>query len=344
MQNSRQQFDVFDKETRNFFHFSGVNILFGYSKSGKTSTISKLVSIFSGKEKQFLVNGVQAMPNDFNIISIVSGDGIVPHLKLNSKSLLRKLLEQDEVKNKVQSSLEVVQSEFERLQEQLQLSISQILPEATVEISNLAKPMSILIDNVSIEIGDDSSSSNRKELFSIACRLAESSKAKTLIFIDDFASSFDEEATMAFFEQVKATNATFFLSSSKPIPQFLIDDDTSIFAVRSSKLKTLPKLQNLVVSGITKTSEFQTYEEYMLSSGYMNGSKILDLFLDQMRADMNSNILRILCAKSPIIAASPVAGKVTIIPRSSNEQDVYASVFELLGIPLQDDQLVSRGL
>lgn len=331
------QITVFDKENKNFFKFSPINLLFGYSGSGKTQTISNLISIFSGKTKKYLVDGAQATPNDFNIINISSGEGLSSHLKLSSKSLIRKTIEQSELDDEIKGSFDMVQRGFETAQNQLQTFIRKILPGATLEISNLERPMSLLLDNVSIDVESDSSSESKWSLFSIAKKLAEETNSKSLIFVDNFNSDFDEEFTIRFFDEMKKTNAYFFLTSSKPIPQYLLEDDTSVFAIRDMEMIPIPPLNAIALEGITESPEYQTYEEYMLDAGYMQNSTVLNSFLQALKSDVNSNILRILCSKHPVLSPAPIPGKITICPRSKAEEKMYKTIFESLTIPLQNN-------
>ncbi len=328
---------VFDKENKNFYKFSQINLLFGYSGSGKTQTISNLISIFSGKTKKFLVDGAQVTPNDFNIINISSGEGLSSHLKLSSKSLIRKTIEKSELDDEFKGSFDMVQRGFEAAQNQLQAFIRKIIPGATLEISSLERPMSLLLDNVSIDVESDSSSESKWSLFSIARKLAEETNSRSLIFVDNFNSDFDEEFTIRFFDEMKKTNAYFFLTSSKTIPQYLLEDDTSVFAIRDMQMIPIPPLNAIALDGITESPEYQTYEEYMLDAGYMQNSSVLKSFLQALKSDVNANVLRILCSKHPVLSPTPIPGKITICPRSKSEEKIYKAIFENLEIPSQNN-------
>lgn len=333
-----EKITVFDKETKKFFNFSKLNLLFGYAESGKTSEISKLIDIFSGKNKKVAVNGTQAMPNDFNIINISDEEGVFSHLKLSSKSLVRKVIESNTYSNEIDQSFELVQKGFNQIQGEVESLIHSVLPGAKVEISHLEKPMSFLLDNLNISLENDSSSASKWQLFSVVSKLAEETKNQTLVFIDDFNSSFDEELTIKFFNKIKQSKAVFFLTTNKPIPQYLIDEETSIFGVRNGELISMPPLKELVMDSILKGPEYQTYEEYMLNTWYIKETEISSYFVQSVQTDVNSNVLRILTSKSPVLSPVPLKGKVSIVPKSKEEDKLYRSIFEILSIPVLKEE------
>lgn len=323
---------VFDKEKQKFLNFSKINLIFGYAQSGKTSEISKLINLFSGKDKKYTVNGSQAMPNDFNIINISNDEGVFSHLKLSSKSLVRKAIENNEYTDEIQQSFETITKGINQAQKEIELLVHSVLPSAKVEIAHIDKPMSFLLDNLSISLENDSSSASKWQLFSVVSKLVSETANQTLVFVDDFNSDFDEEYTIKFFSKMKESQAIFFLTSNKPVPQSLIGEESSIFAIRNQELIEMPSIKTLTVDAITQGPEYQTFEEYMLDTWYIKESEISSRFVQTIQSDVNTNLLRILTSKSPVLSPTPIEGRVTICPRSKSEDKLYRAIFEMLQI------------
>lgn len=328
---------VFSKETKESFVFSHLNFVFGYAKSGKTSVLSDLVSILSGKDKHHLVNGTQAMPNDYNILFLSSSDGISAHLKLNSKSLLRRLIEENKFSPSFTTACDEIQKGISLARGEIEERIRAVLPGTKVDVSGAEAPLDFLMDNMNIVLDSDTSSDEKSKLFSIVNCLAESTACQTIVIIDDFNNDFDEEMTLGFFKEISETNACFILSTKKSMPQTVLDENASIFCVREERLIELPTLPKLIDSSFEKNANFATFEDYMSNHGYSRGSGLEEMYLSQMQNDEKSNIVRILTSHHPELVSHPQKGKVCICPRSADEEGIYKNVFSLLGIPLNEE-------
>jgi hypothetical protein len=329
---------VFSKESKRNFVFSHINFIFGYAKSGKTTILLKISDILSGKDKHHLVNGTQSMPNDFNVIFLSSSDGISSHLKLSSKSLLRKTIEENKYSDSFSSSCEMIEKGVEMARGELEGQIQSILPGSRVAISDADNPMTFLIDNMSISFDNSSSSQEKERLFSLVNRLTSLTKIPTIVVIDDFNNDFDEEMTISFLEEIEKSSAYFILSSKKSLSQSFLKEDCSLFAVRDSELTMIPDLKKLVLDSIVGMPEYTSFEEYMTGAGYVSTSGIADFFLEQIQNDERNNIIRILTSKNPIISTKVDQARVTICPRSKEEEEVYRKIFEILGIASSDKQ------
>jgi hypothetical protein len=327
---------IFSKESKENFVFSQINFVFGYAKSGKTTVLSDLSNIFSGKDKHHLVNGTQAMPNDFNVLSLSSTDGISAHLKLNSKSLLRRLIEENQYSPSFASSCAEIQRGIASAKEEIEEKIRSVLPGTKINVSGAEAPLDFLMDNMAIVLDSDTSSDEKAKLFSIVNCLAESTACQTIVLIDDFNNDFDEEMTLDFFKEIGDTKACFILSTKKSIPQTFLDENASIFAVREEKLLELPPLPKIIETSLTKDDNYSTFEEYMTNRGYAEGSGLEEMYLSQIQNDEKSNIVRILTSHHPSLSHHPQKGRVTICPRSAIEEKIYKEVFALLGIPLNE--------
>ena len=332
MENNFEKISVFDKDKKKFSTFSKINLLFGYAKSGKTSALSKLSDIFSGKDKHHLVNGAQAMPNDFNIIYVNSTEGLSNHLKLNSKSLVRKLIEMNRFSADFENASKDVQVGLESAKNELQLFLSRILPGSTIKMANENNIMDLLLDNVTVEVNSNSDSDGKWNLFSVVDGLASEIQNQTIVLFDDFNKDFDEEMTISFFEKLRKSSAIFILTSRRSFPQSLIHEEDSVFAIRNDEMIQIPPIAKMARDQIIQGDAYATFEEYMLNAGYLQASSIPDAFVKKILNDERQNVLRILTSKEPVINCSPIEGKVTICPNSLEEEKYYRQIFELLGI------------
>lgn len=229
MQNKIEKISIFDKNKKKFLVFSKINLLFGYAKSGKTTTLMKLLDVFSGKDKYHLVNGTQTTSNDFNLIYVSSSEGLNSHLKLNSKSLIRKLVELNCFSTDFQNTSNNIEIELESVKNELQLFLSKVLPCSIIKMANANNVIDLLLDNITVDIDSNSDSDGKWNLFSVVDALASQIDKQTIVLFDDFNKDFDEEMTMLFFEKLRKSNAIYILTSRTPFQQNLIHKDDSVF-------------------------------------------------------------------------------------------------------------------
>lgn len=321
---------IFDKDTKKILEFSKINIAFGYSKSSKTSFLKDLNSIFLGKNKHVLVNGTRTIAGDFNVFLVETKDGIKDHLKLSSKSLLRKLILDSKFSDDFQNISSNVSMELGKLKEELESIIKGYLPNLTFDIDNVEEPVNLLLDNASVSLDIDSSTEDKEGLFALIDSLSKTTESPTIVIIDDFNNDLDEEATINFFNLMNNSDAYFILSTKRPLPQNLINENTCIFAIRESKIYAIPQFEKLVLDALELKESNHTFEEYMLGNGYLKESNEYKLILNSIKFDNMNNIFRILTSKQPIIASEPATGKVVIFPKNDYESKLYHHLFNLL--------------
>lgn len=321
---------LFNKETRKILEFSRVNIIFGYSKSGKTTLLKDLSSVFAGKNKNILLNGTQTIPGDFNVFYIDSKDGIKDHLKLSSKSLLRKLILDFKLSDESQTINAIIIESLNKLKNELQENMKKSLPNLSLDINNLDDPLNLLLDNANVSLTFDSSTKDKEDLFILIKSLAKESKIPVIILIDDFNNDLDEETTINLLTQLKLTNAYFFLTSKRPVPQYSISNETSIFAVRDYKIYSIPDIEKLILDALEFKENNHTFEEYMLGNGYLKESLEYKTLLKKIQYDNMNNMFRILTSKKPLISNEPVDGMVTISPKNEYETKLYNHLFSIL--------------
>lgn len=328
-----QKIGVLNKDSKKFLEFSKINLVFGYANSGKSTFLSELVSIFTGKDKHHLVNGTQTVPNDFNVLSLGSNEGISTHLKLSAKSLVKRLIVENKYSDSFGKACEKIEQGVAEAQSEIQDRIRETLPGTKVTVNDMDAPLNFLLDNISISMECDSSSDEKKNLFSLISSLSANSSLKTIVIIDDFDSDFDEESTLGFFDRILKTDAYFILSTKHPLPEpYLTNEETSIFCIRDFGTHVLPPIKQLLLDSIVGFPEYTTFEEYITGKGYLETSGIADLFLKAIQDSELANIQRILTSRNPVIGKERLPGKVTIVPRNDEEERLYASLFEMLGI------------
>lgn len=323
---------IFDKETNKFLNFSKTNIIFGHGKSGKTSFLKYINSIFLGKNRHALVNGTITVAGDYNVFFLETKDGIKDHLKLSSKSLIRKLIIDAKFSNDFDNIANNVTSEFGKLKEELELIITKSLPNLNFEIDSIDDPLNLLLDNANLSLEIDSSTEDKEDLFALINALTRNNENQTIVIIDDFNNDLDEESTIKFFNEMNETDAYFFLTAKRALPQYLIDDNVKLFAIRESIIYAIPPYEKLALDALELKEDNHTFEEYMLGNGYLKESNELATLILQIKNDNMNNIFRILTSKSPVIANQQILGKVTIIPENDYETKLYRHVFKILGL------------
>ncbi len=328
---------VFGKDTKKFFEFSKLNLIFGYAGSGKSTFLSLLSSIFTGKDRHHLVNGTQTVSKDFNVIYLGGDDGISNHLKLNSKSLLRRIISESKYSESFDEYCDQMFRGMNHAQEEIEARIKDVLPGSTIRMNDTGQPLDFLIDNMTIEIEGDSSSEEKKKLFGLINSLSKNTTIKTIVLIDDFSDDFDEETTLNFLNEIDKSNAYFFLTTKRAVPQCYLREGAKLFAVREFETIPLPDIKTLLLHSLVESREYRTFEEYITGNGYIENSGLAEMFLHYVQDDEKNNLLRILTAKSPVLAHESLPGKVTIIPINPEEEKLYRSVFEILGIPLDEN-------
>lgn len=323
---------IINENKRKNLNFSRCNLVFGYCGAGKTKFLEELNGIFSGKNKNWLYNGCNISSMDFNVISISGNENINSHLKLSSKSLLSKYIAKNNFSNEFKIACETLSETLEYTRKEIELSLSNILNDAKVNIKSIDDPLDFILGNISITCSDISSSDERKSLLSLIKSITKLNGSKTIVLIDDFTNNLDEENICSFINDILNLDAYFVLATNKTIPQYFLNNEIKIFAIRDNEAFCFQDLDQLLIDAIEGQPEYYSFEEYMLGKGYTRKSGILNLYIDIIRNDINTNFFRILTSKNPIINDKYIKGKITIVPRSPNEEKLYKYIFELLKI------------
>lgn len=330
--NFMQKIALQNENTRKILTFSQINFVFGYSGSGKTTFLETLNAAFMGKDKSYISNRGKILPSDFNVIFVSGNDDINSHLKLSSKSLLQKLIFSSHYSQRFEESLKSISQSLENVREEIENEISPILGGIRAIIKRQDDPLDFVIDNLSISCDGASSSYERHALFEIVNALTNVTNSKTVVLIDDFSKEFDEETILKTIREARKQNAYFILSSNKPIPQWVLDNDTSIVAMREGEPIQLPSLKDLALDAIEGQPKYQSFEEYMLGDGYSKLSGASERYARLIIEDRMCTFLRILTSKNPVITNHCASDFIAIMPKSAEEETIYRKLFDMLGI------------
>lgn len=314
-----ENFVLFSNEKRKNTHFSRINLFLGYSGSGKTMLLEDLANIFSGKNKNYLINSIPVKTDDFNILKISSFEDISTHLKLNAKSFIKRFYMNSSFSEEFHKMCEVTLQSIGNIVAELSQKLSCIIPNSEMNFSydNL---LDMILDNCSISTKDEYHSFYKKALFNLISELSKQTNKKTLVFIDDFDSSIDEEGILSLFESMKNAEAYFFLTSSKPLPQQLLSETISLFAIRNNQMIPMPDIHHLISSSLEEQPMYSSFEEYMLSKGFIENSGIVNSYIQKIQEDQCANLMRILTTRNPIITNEFFPGKICIIPNQKRKK------------------------
>lgn len=332
MQNFKH-LSLYNIKTRNIFKFSRVNLLFGYSFSGKTFSLERLKNIFNGKSKDTLVNGTEVISDEYNVFFLQTNDSITSHLKVSSKSLLKQLLLNLDFVKDLHNKYTNIYVELQNLKITLQNELSKFLPNISVDIDEKNDCLDFFLQNIEFSLISESTTKTKEDLFELIFAITKITNKQAIVLIDDFNNSFDEEDTIKFLTQIGKSNAYYFLTTKKPIPQFLLNlDFLSIFALRNNTLYPIPNIESLIIDSLDLKEENYSFEEYMLNSGYIKNSIDLKRNIQNLLTDASCNVQRILTAKNPIITDTLVSGKVCLIYKNEFEFKLFNHIFELINI------------
>lgn len=320
---------LFSNEKRKNIYFSNINLLLGYSGSGKTTLLDDLYSIFNGKSKNYLMDGLPIRANDFNIIKVSSFEDLSSHLKMSAKSLLKRYFHETTYSEQFRNEGNAILSSIKTLASEMSSTIQDVLPGSELDFSydNL---IDVILDLSSIVTKEDSHSYYKRALLKLLDDLSRLTNKRTLILMDDYDSSLDEDSLIELFDIMSKSHAYYFLTSSKPLPQQFLSEIVSIFGVRDGKLIPFPTIKNLVSSCLEDQPSYKSFEEYMLSKGFIETSGIVDMYIKKLKEDQCANLMRILTSKHPIVTATPIPNKVCIIPKSKEDEELYNAALDIL--------------
>ncbi len=314
---------------------SSVNIFYGYSGSGKTSFSKMIEEGLLGKDKSFSINGSNIIKDELNVVYLDSKESIQEHLKLSSKSYLKKLYHKpiydylltnenildninEEFKD-INNTLQGISDKFNNRSSINKLSLNFKLPSIDTLINECV--------NVSLE-EEITSSQSRQLLFNLIT-LLDSTEKESHIIIDNFDSFLDEEAIICFFNLIKDFNGKLYLFTNKPSSLMYAINNFSIFNIRNNNLYNLSNIEYLITNSISET-EHSNYIDYMLNTGYIKNSGELSYLLNTIINNSICNLGRMLTSRNYKIVDKIRFDCVPIIPNNENERKFLESINNLI--------------
>ena len=286
---------LFNKENRKFFELNRLNLIFGPSFSGKTTCLDDFASIFSGKKSKYEIDGTAIVPDEWNLITIRSDDGISTQLKMSPKSLLRSTIKEEISGEHWDDEIEKLENSVSSIQNRLADLLLPLLPSATVSFGAKGKVSDLILDNVTVSLNDTSSSLEKEAMLKLVVKLF-NDHGNSVVLIDDFADKLDEEQATAIMEEMKAGKATFIVASRHPLPQSIWDDEITVMASKDGRLIQIQPLSKLLKR--PKEGKTITFEEYMIGNGY-DSLITEERLLKEVQNDGGNSLFRLLCLKRP---------------------------------------------
>lgn len=329
----------YEKNNKITLQLNKINIFYGYSNSGKTYFAEKLSEGLSGKDKSFTLNGLTILKEEKNVILINSKESIIDHLKLSSKSSLKRLY-YDEIKNDLDNNEALIQNingNFNEINTKLNNLCDKINDNTSHAKINLNLSISStddIIDNfINVEVDSGNlSSSDAKELLFNLLLLTNKNVKETHFIIDDFDAYFDEQTTIHFLNELKEFNGYVYLFTNKPNSILYSLGNTGIFAIRNEFIYDFTNIDYILRKSLESnySLENQTYEEYMLNYGYLDCSGDIQNTLNKIKINSIINLGRMLTNSTYKITNTIDLNYVSVIPTSNHEELFLKYVDNLL--------------
>lgn len=312
-----------------------VNIFYGYSGAGKTNLSKIIEEGLNGKDKSFSINGSNILKEEFNVIYIDSKESIHEHLKLSSKSYLKKLyykpLQEYLLDN--EEKLELINNQFNDINETLDKIAQKFNKRSSIknlEINfKLPNNETLINECIDVKIDTDISSSKSREMLFNLITLLNSEEKQTHIIIDNFDSLLDEEAIIHFFNLLENYKGFIYLFTNKPTSIMYSIDKHSIFCVRNNNVFNLSNINYLLLES-QENNERVDYVEYMLNEGYLKASGILTDEFIRIKNNSICNLGRMLTSKNYQITNTISYEYVTIIPNNEIEERFLLKINNLI--------------
>lgn len=306
--------------------FKKVNIIYGHSGAGKTKFAKILEDGLNGKDKSFRINGNNIIKDENNVIFIDSKESINEHLKLTSKSYLKKLYykpvseylnENENFLNNINSNFTELNNKLKGISEKFNNRSSLINLNFKFQISNNE---TLINDCISIELNNDISSSKSRELLFNLITLLNENDSNTCLIIDNFDSYLDEEAILSFFNLIKNFKGYIFLFTNKSNSLVYAIDNFGIFTLKNGDIYNLSNMSYLFNNSCMSNETNLSFEEYMLNDGYLKSSGILNEEYNKIKNSSVYNLGRLLTTKHYKITNTLSYEDVCIIPNSEIEE------------------------
>lgn len=325
----------YNEELKQELEISNVNIFYGYSGSGKTYFSKLIEEGLNGKDKSFSINGSSILKDELNVIYIDSKESIHEHLKLSSKSYLKKLyhkplqdylLDNENLINNINNQFNDINNTLSKIANNFNKRSS----IQNLEINfKLPTNETLINECVSIKTTSDISSSKSREMLFNLITLLSSEEKETHIIIDNFDSFLDEEAIIHFLNILDTYKGKIYLFTNKPSSIIYAIDKYSIFSIRNNIIKNLSNINYLLLDTYNN-NERVDYIDYMLNDGYIKGSGVLNDELTKIKNNSICNLGRLLTSKNYRITNNISYEYVSIIPNNEIEENFLNKINNLI--------------
>ncbi len=323
------------EEKKKEIEISGINIFYGYSGSGKTAFSKILEDGLNGKDKSFSIDGSSILKEEYNVIYIDSKESIHEHLKLSSKSYLKRLYQkplQEYLLNN-EELISKINSEFTEINETLNLIAEKFNKRSSIQDLRINFKLpnndTLISECVNISIDKQISSSKSREMLFNLITLLTIEEKETHIIIDNFDSFLDEEAIIHFFNILENYNGKLYLFTNKPSSMLYAIDKYSIFCLKKNNIYNLTNINYLLLQSINTNNRFD-YVDYMLNDGYLKESGLLDEELNRIKNNSICNLGRMLTSNNYKITNTISYEYVTIIPNNKVEEKFLLKINNLI--------------
>lgn len=316
-----------------------INFFYGYAGCGKTTFAEELEYGLLGKDRSFAINNLPVVKEEKNVILINSKESILDHIKLSSKSYIKKYYYEKIIHflDDNPTIIENINNNFAELNNFISAVTNEFNQKATTNKINISfgvennddiinNFMKVLVDSDSI------SSSSSKELLLMLILILNDSEKETHIIIDDFDSFLDEQTTIRLLRELEKFNGYIYLFSNKPNSILYAIGKHGIFNIREKEIYDLSNIMFILKKSLENDYpiESQTYEEYMINFGYFENSGNLDSIYKQIKNNSIYNFGRMLTSKQYKITDAIDYNYISIIPASNYEESFLKYVDMLL--------------
>ena len=317
-------------------NIGNVSIFYGYSNSGKSRLSKILLDGFTQKNKtQFMIDGFQTFKNQFEVIYISGKENIEEHIKMNAKSILKKLYFQNimDIVNNNDEFSNYVSEKFADTNEQV-LSLCQ-----NIYLTNEKLGIKLTLDSIDDLItsciritftNEEISSSNSKMLlYNALNEYNQITPQKKIIIADDFDIFLDEQYTKQLLQKmIDDQNNYYFLFTNKAESLPYVIDKGNIFNIRDSNIIDLSNIKRIIKYILGSINEKHTFEEYLINEGLLVLNDEVEEVIHQITNHGIINFGRILVNEKYSIDIDKE--EVTIYPTNQGERKFLLYIDEII--------------
>lgn len=318
-----------DKEL--FIQNNGIVYLFGQNQSGKTFMLNLLKEGFLGKNKDFLVDGMNVEKNRFNVLYYDDTTDFNTEFKFTKTNVFRDLIYSSVMNNVNQTKLlKEVNDLFDkvdvRVNQFLDVNINKKQDEKMmfdIEITDvneiIDKFTNIYIDNYLVKDSNLPRSTKRKLIYNLLLfELNKSEFEENIVFIDNFDLYLDYENTSKVISKLnnyhkKNPNTYFFLSTSNNLYNF-VKDKSSIYKINNQHITHISDIKAIIHKCLVKVCYEKQKSLMAFDEFYLENAAFFS-------TDVDKKYEEILCFFQLEIGKIYVSNRVRLISKYNEKYD-----------------------